>query len=144
MRVLVDACIWSLALRRKVKGSLTADEVRLVARLTEVIQDGNVVMIGPIRQEILSEIKDQSQFEKTEKLLAPFPDEEPGSLDYVEAARLFNLCRGHGVQCGPIDMLLCSVAVRKHCVILTNDHGLLRCIDVLRRNKILPPMRSQG
>jgi predicted nucleic acid-binding protein len=144
MRVLVDTCIWSLALRRREKGSLSADEVSLIARLTESIQEGNVVMIGPIRQEVLSGIKDESQFEKTERLLAPFPDEELGSDFYVEAARLFNLCRRHGVQCGPVDMLICSVAVRKRCMILTSDEGLTRCVDVLRKNKMLPAVRSEG
>jgi hypothetical protein len=144
MKVLVDTGIWSLALRRKDKGSFTADEMGLVARLTEVIQDGNIVMIGPIRQEILSGIKDESQFETTERLLAPFSGEELGSADYVEAARLFNLCRRHGVQCGPIEMLLFSVAVRKCCMILTNDQGLLRCVDVLRKEKVLPVVRSEG
>lgn len=120
---------------------MSIDERRLTARLTEAVQDGNVVMIGPIRQEVLSGIKDEAQFIKTEKLLDPFPDEPLGTADYVEAARLFNLCRTHGVQCGPVDMLICSVAVRKRCLILTNDQGLLRCMDVLKRRRPSPSGR---
>jgi len=65
MKLLVDTCIWSLALRRTDKASLSAEEQRLVARLTETVQDGNVVIIGPIRQEVLSGIKDEAQSVKT-------------------------------------------------------------------------------
>ena len=81
MKVLVDTCVWSLALRRRDKTSLSIDERRLAARLTEAVQDGNVVMIGPIRQEVLSGIKDEAQFVKTERLLDPFPDEPLGTVD---------------------------------------------------------------
>ena len=144
MRVLVDTCVWSLALRRRNKTSLSLEERRLTARLTEAVQDGNVVMIGPIRQEVLSGIKDEAQLIKTERLLDPFCDEPLGTADYVEAARLFNLCRSHGVQCGPVDMLICSVAVRKRCFVLTSDQGLLSCLDVLRKNRLLPPAGSKA
>jgi predicted nucleic acid-binding protein len=123
---------------------LSAEEQRLVARLTETVQDGNVVIIGPIRQEVLSGIKDEAQSVKTKRLLDPFLDEELLTGDYIEAARLFNVCRSHGVQCGPVDMLICSVAVRKRCTVLTNDQGLMRCMDVLRKNKLLPAIRSQS
>lgn len=142
MKILVDTCIWSLALRRRDKASLSVEEQRLVARLAEAIQDGNVVMVGPIRQEVLSGIKDESQFVKTKELLDPFPDEALSTADYIEAARLFNLCRSHGVQCGPVDMLICSAAVRMRCSILTSDEGLTECIEVLRKSKLLPAVRS--
>lgn len=142
MRMFVDTCIWSLALRRKEKTPLSLEEQRLVADLTETIRNGNVVMVGPIRQEVLSGIKDEAQFARIEELLEPFPDGEIQTADYVRAARLFNLCRKHGVECGPVDMLLCSVAVRKRCMILTNDQGLLRCVEVLRKNKMLSSVRS--
>ena len=144
MKVLVDTCVWSLALRRRDKTSLSIDERRLAARLTEAVQDSNVVMIGPIRQEVLSGIKDEAQFVKAERLLDPFPDEPLGTVDYIEAARLFNLCRGRGVQCGPVDMLICSIAVRKRCLILTNDQGLLRCMDVLKSRRLIPSSRLQS
>jgi predicted nucleic acid-binding protein len=138
MKLLVDSCIWSLALRRADKASLSTEEQALLALLTEAIQDGNVVMIGPIRQEILSGIKNESQFVKAKRLLDPFLDEQLLTEDYVEAARLFNLCRGHGLQCGPIDMQICSLAVRTRCFVLTSDQGLMRCVDVLRKSKLLP------
>jgi predicted nucleic acid-binding protein len=139
MRVLVDTCVWSLALRRQNKALLHAEERRLSELLSEAIRDGRVVMIGPVRQELLSGIRDKAQFAKTQGLLEPSEDEELTTADYVAAARCFNLCRARGVQWGGIDMLLCAVAARRHCAILTSDQGLLRCIEVLRAEKVLMP-----
>ena len=137
MKVLVDTCVWSLALRRKSRAALSEGEQRMVASLAEAIQDGRVAMIGPIRQEVLSGIKDLAQFEKLKSALEAFPDEQLTTLHYEEAARLFNLCRGRGVECGPVDILICAVAAREHWTILTSDQGLQRCMDVLNTDGLL-------
>jgi predicted nucleic acid-binding protein len=136
MRLLVDTCVWSLALRRRDRAVLSSTEQRLLAALTEAIRDGRVVIVGPIRQEILSGIRNHAQFAKTKRLLDPFPDEPLSPAHYVEAARLYNLCRHHGLECGPVDMLLLAVAVRDGCAILTSDRGLLRCIELLRAENL--------
>lgn len=132
MNVLVDTCVWSLSLRRKNKSALSGDEQRLVDSLKEAIQDGRVVMMGPIRQEILSGVKDPKQFEKLRSALEAFPDERLTRLDYEEAARLFNICRSRGVECGPVDILICAVAVERRWAVLTCDRGLKRCLEVIR------------
>lgn len=137
MKVLVDSCVWSLSLRRRNKAGLNPEEQRLVAALTGLIQDGRAAMLGVTRQEVLSGIRDSAQFEKTRKLLDPFPGEEVKSPDYVEAARLFNLCRNRGVKCGPVDMLICTVAARNRWDVLTHDQGLLRCVEALRAEGVL-------
>ena len=54
MSVLADTSVWSLALRRKAPTKLSAEERRLTGLLSEAVNDGRVVMIGPIRQELLS------------------------------------------------------------------------------------------
>ena len=46
-----------------------------------------------------------------EAALEAFRDEPITTHHYEEAARLFNLCRSHGVECGSIDILICAVAV---------------------------------
>jgi predicted nucleic acid-binding protein len=132
MKVIVDTCVWSLSLRRRSAASLKIGEQQMVAQLRQAIQDGSAAIIGPIRQEILSGIRDKAHFAKTEGLLDSFVDEEIMASDYVEAARLYNLCRDHGVECGSLDILICAVAVRNHYDILTSDAGLERCIAVLR------------
>ena len=131
MKLLVDSCVWSLALRRK-KGaeSLNPTEAQLVHVLMEGIRDGRVVLVGPVRQEVLSGVKDKKQFEKLVQHLAAFPDARIESEDYIRAAVLDNLCRASGVQCGEVDMLLCAVAERNQWAICSNDAGLIRCVEV--------------
>ena len=58
MNVIVDTDIWSRALRRTKN-----PDSNLIEKLTHLIDEGRVVMLGPIRQEILSGIKEKNQFE---------------------------------------------------------------------------------
>ena len=137
MKTLVDSCVWSLLLRRKDKSALSGDEQQKVMLMRNAIQDGRVAIIGPIRQEVLSGVKDSAQFEKLRRSLETFQDGPLTTPLYEDAARMFNLCRSRGVECGRVDMLLCAVAVLKHWAILTNDGGLKRCIEVLRTEGVI-------
>lgn len=137
MKMLVDTCVWSLALRRQDQARISADEKQILAQLREAIEDRRAAIVGPIRQEILSGLRDQSQFRKIEGLLEPFRDEEIKAADYVDAARLFNLCRNRGIQCGPIDILLCAVAIRNRYAIMTYDQSFKRCIEVLQAEGLM-------
>jgi predicted nucleic acid-binding protein len=137
VKILVDTCVWSFAFRRKNKTAMSDDERRMQASLTDAIQDGRVAMIGPIRQEVLSGIKEVSQFEKLRSTLEAFPDEPLTTRHYEEAARLFNLCRSRGVECGSTDILICAVAALQHWTILTSDRGLKRCIEVLQAEGLI-------
>jgi predicted nucleic acid-binding protein len=116
MKVLVDTSVWSLALRRG-KQSITAP----AQELRHLIQDHRVQIIGPIRQEILSGIRNDSQFNKLRKHLESFPDLPILSNDYVRAAKFFNLCRSKGIQGSNTDFLICAVAVRNKFLIFTTD-----------------------
>ncbi|MGP8252784.1 MAG: PIN domain-containing protein [Terracidiphilus sp.] len=136
-KLIVDTCVWSLWLRRRNPSLLNANEQQILAKLREAVENRRATILGPIRQEVLSGIRDAAQFAKTASLLDPFLDEPIDSSDYIEAAKLFNLCRDHGIQCGPVDILICTVAARNHYGILTYDQGLERCIGVLRSKSIL-------
>ena len=131
MKLLADTSVWSLALRRRTTATLSTHEKRLVAALAEAIRDGRVVMIGPIRQELLSGIKVQAQFDKLRTALAAYRDEPIDTTDYEEAARLYNLCRTEGVQCGPVDILICAVAARRMWSVLANDAVMNRCVQII-------------
>jgi predicted nucleic acid-binding protein len=143
MKILVDSCAWSLLLRRKNKAALSSEEQRMVVSLGEAIQDGRVAIIGPIRQEVLSGIKETAQFERLRSAIEAFPDTPITTGHYEEAARFFNLCRSRGVECGAIDLLLCAVASKERWSILTTDCGLKHCIDVLRAEGVFPLLRQQ-
>jgi predicted nucleic acid-binding protein len=116
MKILVDTSVWSLALRR----NLPADGPE-VSELIELIREVRVQMIGPVRQEILSGVKNQSQFQKLRNHLRAFPDLELTSRDYETAAEFFNLCRGKGIQGSNTDFLICAIAARNRFPIFTTD-----------------------
>jgi predicted nucleic acid-binding protein len=137
VKVIADTCAWSLLLRRKIETGRSDDEQSMRTALTEAIQDGRVAIIGPIRQEVLSGIKDIAQFDKLKAALKSFPDEPLTTIHYEEAARLFNICRSRGVECGSTDILICAVAAEKHWTILTNDGGIKRCIEVLQAQGLM-------
>jgi len=115
MRVLVDTCVWSKILRRK------SPDKNLTAILEDLISDARVVLIGPVRQELLSGIASPSQFKKLSEALSPFQDVPLTTEHFVEAARFSNLCRKKGVQGSTTDFLICAVAHIEHLQILTTD-----------------------
>ena len=116
MKVLVDTRVWSLALRRRREGTSAP-----VQELRYLISANRVQMIRPIRQEILSGVREETQFKELEARLAPFPDLPLTTEDHVTAARFFNLCRQKGIQGSNTDFLICAVAVRNRLAIFTND-----------------------
>jgi predicted nucleic acid-binding protein len=116
MKIIVDTSVWSLALRR---GDLSA--IPCVKELSGLIQDNRVQMLGPIRQEILSGIRTESQFNDLKRHLDSFADLPILTGDYVEAARYFNLCRSKGIQGSNTDFLICAVSIRNELPIYTTD-----------------------
>jgi predicted nucleic acid-binding protein len=126
MSVVVDTSVWSLALRRG--RASTEPEAR---ELADLIREGRVSMIGPIRQEVLSGVSAQAQFETLREYLRPFGDIELAMDDYEEAAAFFTRCRARGVQGSNTDFLICAVAVRRKFAILTTDEDFSHFARVL-------------
>jgi predicted nucleic acid-binding protein len=126
VRVLVDTSVWSLAFRRRAPGHVAVDELR------RLVGSGRAAMVGPIRQEVLSGIRDAAIFERLRDQLRAFPDETLTSADYEAAAGFFNACRAKGVQGSNTDFLLCAVSAQHRLPILTTDD------DFGRYAKILP------
>lgn len=93
-------------------------EARELARL---IVEGNVELIGPIRQEVLSGIREAAQFERLRSKLAEFPDAALHPADFETAAQFFNRCRAKGLQGSNTDFLICAVSARSLVPILTTD-----------------------
>ncbi len=116
MKVLVDTSVWSLALRRS--PPTTCPEV---SELIELIKEVRVTIIGPVRQELLSGIRNEAQFRKLCSHLRAFPDHEITTRDYETAAEFFNLCRSNGIQGSNTDFLICAVAARHKIPIFTTD-----------------------
>lgn len=120
MKVLVDTSVWSLALRRR-KNALSSTEQQAVHDLHNLIEEGRVVMLGVVRQELLSGIREEEAFEKLERLLEPFEDYPIATADHKAAARLSNAARRRGVTVSTIDALIAAVAVNNQLPVFTTD-----------------------
>lgn len=121
MNVLVDTCIWSLAFRR----DRSSDDAH-VDQLRQLVTDGRARICGPVRQELLSGVKDKRQFRRLRDLLEPFPDIPIESEDYIVAAEHFNTCRRKGIQGSNTEFLFCAIASRHRLAIYTVDADFSR------------------
>jgi predicted nucleic acid-binding protein len=126
MKVLVDTSVWSKALRRD-----DGHSQPIRKQLGELISGFRAQIIGPIRQELLSGIRDDAQFDDLASHLAAFPDVPIEADDYVTAARFFNLCRKKGIHGSNTDFLICAVAVRSRFSVFTSDKDFSEFAKVL-------------
>ena len=116
MKVLVDTPIWSFALRTPNKNYQNE-----IDQLKSLISDQRALIIGPIRQEILSGYSDLRKFKKLKAKLSFFENTPIQDIDYELAAEFCNHCRKKGVQGSHIDFLICAVAKRIDVPIFTAD-----------------------
>ena len=127
MNILIDTSVWSLALRRRQAKSLPE-----TLELAELIREGRVVLLGAVRQELLSGTSEDQQYRVLRDHLRAFPDLPLDRNDYEEAAVFFNRCRARGIQGSNTDFLICAAAARRKLGILTTD------TDFRHFSKVLP------
>jgi predicted nucleic acid-binding protein len=131
MKCLVDTCVWSAVFRHK------NPQPGLFKRLEDLIIDGRIAIIGPIRQELLSGISDSKQFDQLKKMLSSFEDVALQTDHFVKAAEFANTCRSKGIQGSTTDFLICAVAYLENLVIFSTDkdfNSYEKCLPI----KILP------
>ena len=121
MNVLVDTSVWSLAFRR-----VSPQDDAPVRELRRLIEELRAQMIGPVRQEILSGIRETARFDALRQALRAFPDLRIVIEDYERAAEFFNVCRQKGIQGSNTDFLICAVAVGHDLAIFTTDQDFQR------------------
>jgi predicted nucleic acid-binding protein len=117
MKVVVDTSVWSLALRR----NRILEESPPILRLRELIADDRVALLGVIRQELLSGIREVEQIVRLREYLQAFPNLELAIEDYELAAEFYNTCHRNGIQGSNTDFLICAVAHRRSYSILMTD-----------------------
>ena len=126
MKVIVDTVIWSMALRR------SSPDKKITFELSTLIHDQRAVLLGPIRQEVLSGYSESSKFQMLKDKLSFFENEPILDQDYLQAAEFHNICRVKGIQGSHIDYLICACAHRLDSAIYTNDK------DFTSFEKVLP------
>jgi hypothetical protein len=118
MKYIIDTSVWSVAFRKSPKNN---EETALIELARNIIREMKVVMIGPIRQELLSGISDKSKFEQLLQRMSVFTDRIIQTEEYELAAEYSNECRKNGIQGSHIDFLICAVATTNDAVIVTLD-----------------------
>jgi predicted nucleic acid-binding protein len=111
---------------------LSKEERGLTQTLYRLVKAGQVRLLGSTRQEVLSGIREESQFRRIREHLGDFPNVVLEEHDYEEAGRVGNTCRRAGIAGSPIDMLLCSVSLGKDWEIFTTD------LDFLQYQRVIP------
>ncbi len=120
MKYLLDTSVWSLAFRRSVPVNN-----KVFALLSELIDSKRVVLCGPVRQELLSGIKQHEKFKLLRLQLRAFEDITPSTEDYELAAEYFNTCRAQGIQGSNTDFLLCAISANHNFTLLSSDRDFL-------------------
>jgi hypothetical protein len=130
LRVIVDTSVWSLALRRRAK-NLSPSQKALTFLLRDLVIDGDAILLGIVRQELLTGIADARTFESLSEHLRQFDDLPPEADDYERGASFANRCVRSGIAPGTVDMLICAIAVGRDLPILTLDDDFPRYAKVL-------------
>jgi len=115
MSTLVDTTVWSLAYRRR-----TASDPR-ARRLIDLVNRDEAVIIGAVRQELLSGIHDPREYAAVRQRMRAFSDLALNEEHYERAAEFFNHCRSRGVQDSNTDFLICAAAESHGLSIFTAD-----------------------
>lgn len=138
MKILIDTPVWSLVLRKK---QVNKDDASIIKELQELIRELRVVMIGPIRQELLSGITDTMKYAQLRDRLRAFADAELYSEIYELAAEISNKCRRNGIQGSHTDFLICAFSMRNKCPVFTLDKDF----DLYKKHidLLLHPVREE-
>ena len=137
MMVLVDTSIWSLALRRHPSDLFPSERI-IANSLRELVHEGRVQLLGAVRQEILTGIREQAKFLKICDELHEYEDVVLASDDYENAASMSNICRESGIAATPIDMLICAVSQKRGWQVFSTDRDFIHYAKVLPIRMMMP------
>lgn len=119
--VLVDTNIWSTFFRRN-----KAEDDRLRANLEMLMRENRILLIGPIRQEILTGIKDPGKYLLLKEYLRAYEDQQITTETYELAAKIANECAKNGIAISSIDATISAFVVLGGHEIYTYDQDFLR------------------
>jgi len=100
--------------------NLPEDEV-LRKNMRALIDEGKVAIIGPIRQEVLTGIKSEKQFELMQDYLTTFEDATITTEDYELAAKNANKLRSKGISTGNVDVLIVTFCQKHDIEVYSKD-----------------------
>lgn len=116
--IFVDTCVWSLAFRRS-NSTIIAKEVTQLQTL--IIQDVPLAVAGIVLQELLSGLREETQFKRLQKLLTHFPIILATETHHILAADIANNCRKNGITTSATDCLIAAMCIINDAPLLTSD-----------------------
>lgn len=125
--VLVDTNIWSTFFRRN-----KPEDEKLRVNLEMLMRENRIVIIGPIRQEILTGIKDPGKYLLLKEYLHAYEDQQISTEAYEIAAQITNNCAKNGIAISSIDAIIVAVVQLGEYEIYTYDQDFLRYKSVAR------------
>jgi len=88
-----------------------------------------IVTPGSVLQELLSGLRDEKEFERLSRALAPFSVVLATREHHLLAAKIFNNCRAHGLNVSPTDTLIAATAFHCSGTLVTCDADFRRIAD---------------
>jgi predicted nucleic acid-binding protein len=131
MRVIADTTIWSLMLRRRPKARLTEAELLQKAELKELGEEDRLVLLGLIRQELLTGIRSAGHFRRVMRELRAYDDFPISVSTHERAAEMANACMSRGFIATTIDVLICAVARIEGFAVFSSDSDIERICNLL-------------
>ncbi len=116
--IIVDTTIWSKAFRRK---KIAGKDQVVVDNLYKILDLEEEILIGSVRQELLSGISDKDVFDDLKIKLNGFNNYEIQLADHDLAAEYFNVCSRNGIQGSQTDYVICAISYRYNFPIYTED-----------------------
>ena len=124
--MLVDTSVWI--------DFFNGHESKQVERLARAIAEPeSIVVSGVVLTEILLGFKHDAEAGRISSLLNAFyAVAEPARADYIEAARIYRLCRAKGFTIrSTIDCLIAQLCLRDGLALLTKDRDFKAIADCL-------------
>lgn len=131
MRVIADTSIWSMWLRRRPNARLSNEQRLLKAELRELGEEDRLVMLGVIRQELLTGIRTAGHFKRVMNELRAFDDYPLKTSVHESAAELANECLNRGVVTAFVDILICTVAKIEDFAVFSSDPDIERICRIV-------------
>jgi predicted nucleic acid-binding protein len=130
LSVIVDTTVWSLVLRRR-PAQLSQGERAFTATFRGLLRQRQVVLLGLVRQEVLSGIPDEVTFARVRNRLRWFEDAPVVAADHETAGEFYNHARARGVQGSHIDFLISAIALRYDRSVFTTDRDFSRYAAIM-------------
>ncbi|EDN65697.1 PilT-like protein [Beggiatoa sp. PS] len=122
--IFLDTPILSVAYRRKYKDD--AEKPIEVIMLQQMVAEHKPIQVpGIVVQEFLSGLKEEAQFQKLQKLAESFPIILATQQHHIEAAKIANVCRRHGIATSATDCLIAAMAIEQKAQLFSIDQDFM-------------------